>query len=187
LLKLAQSKGLGTISGTEMFVHQAARQFEIWTGKPAPIDGMRQVLLRQLGAVGVENSAPIPTVVQPKAKAVAANAITSVSDEAEASSETAAAPKGNGASPVKTQPKAETKTDAKLETKAGKKAAESKVATKEAVKNSVKTADASSAKAASVKAKALPQTKPALKTESKKLAAKPVAKKATAKAVKKKR
>ena len=53
LLKLAQSKGLGTISGTEMFVHQAARQFEIWTGKPAPIDGMRQVLLRQLGAVGV--------------------------------------------------------------------------------------------------------------------------------------
>jgi 3-dehydroquinate dehydratase/shikimate dehydrogenase len=187
LLKLAQSKGLGTISGTEMFVHQAARQFEIWTGKPAPIDGMRQVLLRQLGAVGVENSAPIPTVVQPKAKAVAANAITSVSDEAEASSETAAAPKGNGASPVKTQPKAETKTDAKLETKAGKMAAESKVATKEAVKNSVKTADASSAKAASVKAKALPQTKPALKTESKKLAAKPVAKKATAKAVKKKR
>ena len=35
LLKLAQAKGCGTISGAEMFVHQAARQFEIWTGKPA--------------------------------------------------------------------------------------------------------------------------------------------------------
>jgi 3-dehydroquinate dehydratase/shikimate dehydrogenase len=84
LLKLAQSKGCGTISGAEMFVHQAARQFEIWTGKPAPIDGIRQVLLRQLGAVGVENSSPIPTVVLPKAKAIAANAISTASSEAEA-------------------------------------------------------------------------------------------------------
>ena len=68
LLKLAQSKGCGTISGAEMFVHQAARQFEIWTGKPAPIDDIRQVLLRQLGAVGVDNSTPIPPVVTPKSK-----------------------------------------------------------------------------------------------------------------------
>jgi 3-dehydroquinate dehydratase/shikimate dehydrogenase len=79
LLKLAQSKGCGTISGAEMFVHQAARQFEIWTGKPAPLDNIRQVLLRQLGAVGVENSAPIPTVVMPKIKAA-----TNVESEAEA-------------------------------------------------------------------------------------------------------
>jgi 3-dehydroquinate dehydratase/shikimate dehydrogenase len=27
-----------------MFVHQAARQFEIWTGKPAPQDDMMQVV-----------------------------------------------------------------------------------------------------------------------------------------------
>jgi 3-dehydroquinate dehydratase/shikimate dehydrogenase len=72
LLKLAQGKGCGTISGAEMFVHQAARQFEIWTGKPAPIDSIRQVLLRQLGAFGGENSAAIPTVVLPKARAAAA-------------------------------------------------------------------------------------------------------------------
>jgi 3-dehydroquinate dehydratase/shikimate dehydrogenase len=72
LLKMAQAKGLGTISGVEMFIQQAARQFEIWTGKPAPLDGMRQVLLRQLGAVGVEGSAPIPTVVLPKNKVLAA-------------------------------------------------------------------------------------------------------------------
>jgi 3-dehydroquinate dehydratase/shikimate dehydrogenase len=27
-----------------MFVHQAARQFEIWTGKPAPWDDMLRVV-----------------------------------------------------------------------------------------------------------------------------------------------
>ncbi len=36
LLKLAKSRGLAVISGLEMFVQQGARQFEIWTGKPAP-------------------------------------------------------------------------------------------------------------------------------------------------------
>ena len=36
LLKLAKERGLPVISGMEMFVQQGARQFEIWTGKPAP-------------------------------------------------------------------------------------------------------------------------------------------------------
>ncbi len=36
LLKLAASKGIPVIGGLEMFVQQGARQFEIWTGKPAP-------------------------------------------------------------------------------------------------------------------------------------------------------
>ena len=40
LLKVARSKGIGVIPGVEMFVQQAARQFEIWTGKPAPADDM---------------------------------------------------------------------------------------------------------------------------------------------------
>jgi len=31
-----------------MFVHQAARQFEIWTGKPAPWDEMLRVVLLAL-------------------------------------------------------------------------------------------------------------------------------------------
>ena len=39
-LKIARAKGLSVIPGVEMFVHQAARQFEIWTGKPAPADDM---------------------------------------------------------------------------------------------------------------------------------------------------
>ena len=36
LLKLAQSRKIPVINGLEMFVQQGARQFEIWTGKPAP-------------------------------------------------------------------------------------------------------------------------------------------------------
>jgi 3-dehydroquinate dehydratase / shikimate dehydrogenase len=48
LLKLAQERGAQIIPGIEMFVHQAARQFEIWTGKPAPWDEMLRVVLLAL-------------------------------------------------------------------------------------------------------------------------------------------
>ena len=48
LLALAKTKGLHTISGVEMFVQQGARQFEIWTGKPAPISEMRYAVTREL-------------------------------------------------------------------------------------------------------------------------------------------
>jgi 3-dehydroquinate dehydratase/shikimate dehydrogenase len=43
-LKLARSRGVEVIPGTEMFVHQGARQFEIWTGKPAPLAEMRHAV-----------------------------------------------------------------------------------------------------------------------------------------------
>jgi shikimate 5-dehydrogenase len=33
-----------------MLVHQAARQFERWTGQTAPVDAMRAAALAQLGA-----------------------------------------------------------------------------------------------------------------------------------------
>jgi 3-dehydroquinate dehydratase/shikimate dehydrogenase len=46
LLKLAASRRIPVISGLEMFVQQGARQFEIWTGKPAPeADMLRAVEL----------------------------------------------------------------------------------------------------------------------------------------------
>ena len=48
LLKLAKERGAQVIPGIEMFVHQAARQFEIWTGKPAPWDEMLRVVLLEL-------------------------------------------------------------------------------------------------------------------------------------------
>jgi shikimate 5-dehydrogenase len=38
LLQAAASQGKTVIRGTTMFAAQAARQFEIWTGQPAPLD-----------------------------------------------------------------------------------------------------------------------------------------------------
>lgn len=48
LLRAAQARGLDTIRGVEMFLHQGARQFELWTGLPAPIDAMRRTVLEAL-------------------------------------------------------------------------------------------------------------------------------------------
>ncbi len=44
LLKLAHLRGIPVISGLEMFVQQGARQFEIWTGKPAPEAEMQRIV-----------------------------------------------------------------------------------------------------------------------------------------------
>lgn len=46
LVKTARAKGVQIIPGSEMFVQQAARQFEIWTGKPAPSEEMQRVVER---------------------------------------------------------------------------------------------------------------------------------------------
>ncbi|MFZ0743366.1 MAG: shikimate dehydrogenase [Terracidiphilus sp.] len=48
LLALARSRGIPVISGLEMFVQQGARQFEIWTGKPAPEAEMMRVVEHEL-------------------------------------------------------------------------------------------------------------------------------------------
>lgn len=48
LLRMARAKGIAVITGVEMFVHQGARQFEIWTGKPAPVEEMLRVVLHSL-------------------------------------------------------------------------------------------------------------------------------------------
>jgi 3-dehydroquinate dehydratase/shikimate dehydrogenase len=48
LLKLAKERGIPVISGLEMFVQQGARQFEIWTGKPAPEAEMMRVVELEL-------------------------------------------------------------------------------------------------------------------------------------------
>jgi 3-dehydroquinate dehydratase/shikimate dehydrogenase len=48
LLKQAQAAGAKTIGGIEMFVRQAAAQFEAWTGLPAPTDVMRRVVEQRL-------------------------------------------------------------------------------------------------------------------------------------------
>jgi 3-dehydroquinate dehydratase/shikimate dehydrogenase len=44
MMKMARARGMHVIAGAEMFVQQGARQFEIWTGKPAPLMEMQRVV-----------------------------------------------------------------------------------------------------------------------------------------------
>jgi 3-dehydroquinate dehydratase/shikimate dehydrogenase len=48
LIRMAREKNIPVITGVEMFVEQGARQFEIWTGKPAPEEEMRRVVIHAL-------------------------------------------------------------------------------------------------------------------------------------------
>ena len=52
LLREAKSAGCTVIPGYELFINQAARQFELWTGQSAPINTLREVLLRKLTTGG---------------------------------------------------------------------------------------------------------------------------------------
>ena len=48
LLTEAELVGCRTIPGVEMFLHQAAFQFELWTGVEAPVGCMRKVVMESL-------------------------------------------------------------------------------------------------------------------------------------------
>lgn len=48
LLKEAEDLGCITVNGASMFVYQGVAQFEIWTGKKAPVDIMRKSVLSAL-------------------------------------------------------------------------------------------------------------------------------------------
>ncbi len=48
LIQMARKKGLHVIPGAEMFVHQGAEQFQLWTGKPAPREEMWRVVTHAL-------------------------------------------------------------------------------------------------------------------------------------------
>lgn len=50
-LKLGRERGAKTISGVDMFIHQAAQQFQLYTGVAAPEGVMRDVLRRKLGPI----------------------------------------------------------------------------------------------------------------------------------------
>lgn len=50
LLRQADQQGCVCVSGLDMFVNQAVAQFELWTGRPAPRDVMRQVVQQRLAA-----------------------------------------------------------------------------------------------------------------------------------------
>jgi shikimate dehydrogenase len=48
LLQAAQAVGCTVIEGVEMLVEQGGRSFELWTGRPAPVDVMRSAAYRAL-------------------------------------------------------------------------------------------------------------------------------------------
>jgi shikimate dehydrogenase len=57
LLEMAQARECITLDGSTMFVYQAAEQFELWTGKPAPIAVMAEAVRKALSSVP-EHSTP---------------------------------------------------------------------------------------------------------------------------------
>jgi len=74
LLKMARAQGIPVITGVEMFIQQGARQFEIWTGKPAPEEEMLRVVVHALRQQAEAEPAKPQAPVKPQtpAKSVAA-------------------------------------------------------------------------------------------------------------------
>ena len=69
LLRLARQQNIPIITGVEMFVQQGARQFEVWTGKPAPEEEMLRVVIH---ALRLQAEAAAADTAAPAAKAPAA-------------------------------------------------------------------------------------------------------------------
>jgi shikimate dehydrogenase len=51
LLREAQARGCATIDGLQMLLHQATAQFELWTGRTAPLDVMSRAASEALGSM----------------------------------------------------------------------------------------------------------------------------------------
>jgi 3-dehydroquinate dehydratase/shikimate dehydrogenase len=68
LIHMARQKGIPIITGIEMFVQQGARQFEIFTGKPAPEEEMFRVVLHSLRQQAEQAAAENPQSAPKAAK-----------------------------------------------------------------------------------------------------------------------
>ena len=70
LIRLARQQNIPVITGVEMFVQQGARQFEIWTGKPAPEEEMLRVVVhalrQQAESVSTPSAAAVAAPAQPE-------------------------------------------------------------------------------------------------------------------------
>ncbi len=53
LVKEARDRGCAVVTGVELFVRQAALQFQLFTGRPAPLELMRKVVKRALSPVAL--------------------------------------------------------------------------------------------------------------------------------------
>jgi 3-dehydroquinate dehydratase/shikimate dehydrogenase len=106
LIHLARKQGISFITGIEMFVQQGARQFEIFTGKPAPEEEMFRVVLH---ALKQQIEAAATEAPEPKHK-----------------SEPKPEPKSAPKPPAKTAPKPAAKAPVKKPSAPAKKAAKKK-------------------------------------------------------------
>lgn len=143
LLRLARQKGIAVITGVEMFVQQGARQFEIWTGKPAPEEEMLRVVLHSL-----RQSAPtLPT------EAFSESNTKSSATAAEASNTPNSASSPTAPNPAKTRPvtpspqRAQSQSAPPARSAATQKAASTKPAPKKAASTTPAKARSSAAKA----------------------------------------
>ena len=48
LIREAKKRGCRTVPGVEMFLNQGVLQFEMWTGRKAPVDLMRRIVMERL-------------------------------------------------------------------------------------------------------------------------------------------
>ncbi len=55
LVKEARSRGCRVLTGVDMFVRQAALQFELFTGEQAPLELMRRLVKRVLSPVALRD------------------------------------------------------------------------------------------------------------------------------------
>jgi 3-dehydroquinate dehydratase/shikimate dehydrogenase len=57
LIKDARARGCHVVSGAELFIRQATRQFKVFTGKDAPADLFRKIVKRALSPVTIKEEA----------------------------------------------------------------------------------------------------------------------------------
>lgn len=78
LIRLARQQNIPVVTGVEMFIQQGARQFEIWTGKPAPEEEMLRVVvhaLRQQAETAAAPTVPAPPDKSPRESAAPAGKV----------------------------------------------------------------------------------------------------------------
>jgi 3-dehydroquinate dehydratase/shikimate dehydrogenase len=129
LLHLARQMSVPIITGVEMFVHQGARQFEIFTGKPAPEEEMFRVVLHALRRQAETAAAEAPES-KPEAKLKP-----SVKPVAKPAAKARSEPKPKPAAKTATKPKSQAKPVAKPKSEP-KQAAKPKSSAKPAGKKS---------------------------------------------------